>query len=301
MQVKTFSSSSTSASASWTTEDVISDRTVGSIDPGETVPMWSTLTDVVKQMLLATFYPTYVAPTYSLTANQANGQEIGTEVNLDLTLNFNRWSINWLRVWGVRQPATFQDFRAWIANEYIVDWTNLWLTNVKNINPYTLLNTQTFTGTVSFDEWPQPKDSNYDNYQTPLPAWTSPVQSRTITALYPYFWGKVSWWARPTRDQALIDSWNKVVASSTGTITINFNSVATDWLWFAIPSTSTSKTKWYVNPLNNGNIWAPTDLFDALELEVIDSPTLLWNGVEYKIYVSTFTTAVTDPIELRNS
>jgi hypothetical protein len=134
---------------------------------------------------------------------------------------------------------------------------------------------------------------------------TSPVTkiaTKTLTAIYPYFRGKVTGGARPTRDQALINSWTKVVASSTGTITIDYESWATDWLWFAIPATSTSKTVWYQNALNNGTIWSPSDLFDAPELADIDSPTVLWNWISYKIYVSTYQTAVTgDPLQMRNS
>ena len=62
----------------------------------------------------------------------------------------------------------------------------------------------------------------------------------------------------------MITSGTKVVAPSTGTITINFNSGATDRLWFAIPSSSTSKTKRYVDTINNGDIGvAPSDLRDT--------------------------------------
>jgi hypothetical protein len=92
-----------------------------------------------------------------------------------------------------------------------------------------------------------------------------------------------------------------VVASSTGTIIVDFNSSTDDWLWFAIPATSTSKTKWYVNALNNGNIGSGSDLFDAEQLVTIDSPDLYWNGIPYKIYVSTYKSEVSEPMELRNS
>jgi hypothetical protein len=129
----------------------------------------------------------------------------------------------------------------------------------------------------------------------------------TVSSIYPYFWGKVasggaaSGVNRPASNQALINSGTKVVASSTGTITIDFNSTSDDYIWFAIPSTSTSKTKWYISALNNGNIGGGSDLFPSATVLSIDSPTVLWNGVSYKIYISNYQTAATDPMELRNS
>jgi hypothetical protein len=154
--------------------------------------------------------------------------------------------------------------------------------------PVTYNETASILDTVTFSA----EVTNSDGYTS--------TNSKTLTALHPYFWGKVIG-ARPTRDQALIDSGNKVVASSTGTVIIDFNSSTDDWLWFAIPATSTSKTKWYVNALNNGNIGGGSDLFDAEQLVTIDSPDLYWNGIQYKIYVSTYKSEVSEPMELRNS
>jgi hypothetical protein len=133
----------------------------------------------------------------------------------------------------------------------------------------------------------------------------------TVSSIYPYFYGKVSSGGagaganRPTANQALINSGTKSVSSSTGTITITFNSTSDDYIWFAIPSTSTSKTKWYINDLNTGNIGGSVspagNLFPAFDSVSIDSPTVLWNGVLYKIYISNYQTAATLPMQLRNS
>ena len=67
---------------------------IGGVKAGETIPAGTTITDLVKNMFLDTFYPTYTAPSFSLTSNQANGQEIGKTVNLTLTFGFNKGSIN---------------------------------------------------------------------------------------------------------------------------------------------------------------------------------------------------------------
>ncbi|MEJ7644284.1 MAG: hypothetical protein WKF87_06795 [Chryseolinea sp.] len=135
--------------------------------------------------------------------------------------------------------------------------------------------------------------------------------NRSVTSLYPYFFGKVSSAGaapgdnRPVANQALIDAGTKVVGNSSGTISINFNSGSDDYIWFAIPATMASKTKWFVNTLNNGSIGGALspggNLFPAFDTEDIDSPTVLWAGIPYKIYVSNYQSAVTAPMELRNA
>lgn len=90
----------------------------------------------------------------------------------------------------------------------------------------------------------------------------APFQSGnfTVTSIYPVFYGKVASGGappganRPVANQALIDSGTKLVIPSTGTITLNFNTNADEYMWFAIPDSSPAKTKWFVNALNNGNI-----------------------------------------------
>jgi len=136
-------------------------------------------------------------------------------------------------------------------------------------------------------------------------------RNTTINSIYPYFYGKVasggspSGGNRPVANQALIDSGTKVVQNSGGTITVDFNSTPDDYIWFAIPNTSTSKTVWYVNALNTGLIGGAVNpggnLFPDFDLVSINSPDVLWNGVSYKIYISNFQSEVTDPMQLRNN
>lgn len=119
----------------------------------------------------------------------------------------------------------------------------------------------------------------------------------SVSTLYPYFFGKSL--TQPIINQSLINGGTKVVADSTGTITVNFNASG-EFLWFAIPNTSTSKTKWFVDALNNGNIGGISNLFGDLELVEIDSPTSLWSDVNYKIYISNYATTAGN-MQLRNS
>jgi hypothetical protein len=120
----------------------------------------------------------------------------------------------------------------------------------------------------------------------------------TVSSIYPYFYGKSS--SAITADQSLINSGTKVVASSNGTISITYNSASDEKIWFAIPSTSTSKTVWYVTALNNGSIGGAENFIGSLETVEIDSPSVLWSDVNYKIYIANYASAV-GVIEFRNS
>lgn len=276
------------------TTDITSEFDIGNIWVWDVLSTWTTFEQFVSALLTGTFYPTYVAPTYSLTANIANWLEIWSSVNLTLTFNYNRWQILGKVVWWIRQPATEQDKRWWLATNYTIAWTDMDLVNTKTINPYPLSATQTFSWTIDYAEWPQPKDSEWWDYQTPLPAW-SQTKTKTITAIHPYFRWVVAD-TSPTINQALISSGNKVVASSTWDITIDFNSLSNEFCWFAIPESSSAYDTWYVNALNNGTIWQPWDWFPTATIISVDSPDGYWTGVNYRVYVASYVSAVTDPV-----
>lgn len=127
-----------------------------------------------------------------------------------------------------------------------------------------------------------------------------------LTKLYPWFWGvessggAASGANRPTANQALIDSGTKVVASSSGTISVNFNSTSDDYLWFAIPTTSGLESAWYINALNNGSIGGAVSAGGNLfpDPDTVNIATANWAGVNYYIYISNYQTAVTSSMSL---
>lgn len=118
----------------------------------------------------------------------------------------------------------------------------------------------------------------------------------TTTAIYPIFYGKTN--SQPTANQALIDGGTKAIVSSTGTLNITFGASG-QYLWFAHPALNPTKTKWYVNALNNGNIGSISDLFNAPT--TVSITTVMWAGVSYKIYISNIPTTTSGNMELKNS
>ena len=124
--------------------------------------------------------------------------------------------------------------------------------------------------------------------------------SATYSFTLPWFYGTVNGWPKPTPWQSLIDNGIKLVQNSNGNINANFNSASTDWIWFAIPQWSTTKTSWFVDALNQWAIGWPSDLFWAEQIVSVDSPDTLWSSENYKFYISNFTTEVTQTMQLRN-
>jgi len=136
----------------------------------------------------------------------------------------------------------------------------------------------------------------------------SPVIS---TSIIPYFYGTVSSGGvgvgvnRPAATENLIKSGTLVSQSSTGTISINFNSSFDDYIFFAIPISSTAKTKWYVSVLNNGDIGGAVNvggnLFPDAEIVNVNLTNPLLGLTQYQVFISNYQVESASVIELKNS
>ena len=133
------------------------------------------------------------------------------------------------------------------------------------------------------------------------------TRNYTITSIYPYFYGTVASGGaapgvgRPAANQALIDTGTKVLLSSSGTITVPFNSLSDDYIWFAVPSSSPTKTSWYETALNNGAIGGSVSVAGNLfpDFDFLSVTTVKWAGVSYEVYISNFQTTA-NTLQLRN-
>lgn len=145
-----------------------------------------------------------------------------------------------------------------------------------------------------------------------------PQRTRTIESIYPWFFGRFDGGAvasgvnrpdpsNPTVAQSLLDNFEfKLIEKSNGTLTVfDFGSDSQDYIWIAVPATSTVKTRWYVNALDNGVIGgavsAGGNLFPTPVTVTVDEPEgSYWTGVQYRFYVSNKQLAATI-MEFRNS
>lgn len=132
---------------------------------------------------------------------------------------------------------------------------------------------------------------------------TDSASSPSITGIYPYYWGVSgsSLTASDVANEIQYGNPTKVVSSSTGTIAIVFGA-SNQYIWFAIPSTSTSKTVWYISALNSGSIGGASNLFGTESSQSMTSNAGYWSGVSYKVYISNYATSTgSDSMQLKNS
>ena len=280
------------------TTAVTSTTTVGAINAGDIIPAGTTIQELAELLLNKTFYPTFANPTFNLT-NNAGLREVGSSFNVTLTFNFNRGQILGKLDNGIWNPTMLQDYRAGIATSYLLNGVS-GSNNSASFNVTTILGNNNLNGSVTYATGVQPKDSKNNNYDNPLPSGTSPIQSTSFEGIYPYFYYKSTSPITPAIMQSAIANGQatKVLASSTGTITIPFAANG-EYIAVAYPSTSTTKTIWYVNALDNGEI--PGGLLGVANILPCNSPTNLWNNVNFKIHVSAGLITQTNPIQLKNS
>ena len=284
--------------SSETTSDITSTTTVGAINAGEIVPAGTNIQELTELLLNKTFYPTFVNPTFGLT-NNAGLREVGSSFNVTLTFNFNRGQILGKLDNGIWNPTMLQDYRAGVATSYLLNGVS-GSNNSSSFNVTTILGTNTLNGSVTYETGAQPKDSKNNNFDNPLPSGTSPIQSTSFEGIYPYFYYKSLSPITPAIMQSAIANGQatKVLASSTGTITIPFAANG-EYIAVAYPATSTTKTIWYVNALDNGEI--PGGLLGGVNTLPCNSPTNLWNNINFKIHVSAGLITQANPIQLKNS
>ena len=130
--------------------------------------------------------------------------------------------------------------------------------------------------------------------------------SRNVSkcSLYPVYYGKLTSGVRPTPDNTLITTGciAKPAVNSTSTVTVSFNSAANEYTWLAIPSTSTSKTCWYVNALDNGDINnQPSDKYPDEQIVSVTSAEGCWSSINYKVYMSGAVGEISAAMQFRNS
>ena len=280
------------------TSNVTSTTTVGAINAGDIIPAGTNIQKLTELLLNKTFYPTFVNTTFGLT-NNAGLREVGSSFNVTLTFNFNRGQILGKLDNGIWNPTMLQDYRAGTATSYLLNGVS-GSNNSASFNVTTILGNNPLSGSVTYGVGVQPKDSKNNNYDNPLPSGTSPIQSTSFEGIYPYFYYKSTSPITPEIMQSAIANGQatKVLASSTGTITIPFAANG-EYIAVAYPATSTTKTIWYVNALDNGDI--PGGLLGAANTLPCNSPTNLWNNVHFKIHVSEGLITQTNPIQLKNS
>ena len=151
------------------TADLPVTETVGGVTSGTTYLQGTPLEDIFKDMLNPVKYPSFTAPSASITATGAKLLEVGGTLATIMTITFSRGAIS---------PAYgTSGFRSGEATGYSLNGGTAQSGNTFSV---TVTEAQkTYQGTVNYAAGEQPKDSTGADYDSPLPAGS--VNSNTIT------------------------------------------------------------------------------------------------------------------------
>lgn len=171
--------------------DYTTNITVGGIASGTSIAKTDLLADIVKQMLVTVYYPTFTNPSASLTYSASTNVEVKSTLAATTgTVTYNAGAIT---LQGVKQNN-----RGGAATKYY--FTTSGADSDQSMNnttgtfsvPALTRSTKgsiTITGKVDYAQGPQPKDSTGANYSTPLPA-GSVTATKTVNFIQAFFYGK---------------------------------------------------------------------------------------------------------------
>lgn len=151
------------------TNPLTTTKQVGGVNVGTTYQANTKLEKIIRDILAPVLYPSFTAPSVSLSGSGAKLLETGATLAVTLTATFNRGAIN---------PAYgTSGYRAGAATGYALNGGTSQAGNT--FNQTVSASNKSFTVTASYAAGEQPKDSNGDNYSSPLPAGS--VTSAAVT------------------------------------------------------------------------------------------------------------------------
>lgn len=174
-----------------TTKAITAAVEVGGIDVGTSYPVGTDLEDILSDMLEPTLYPSFTAPSASLTYGANQYYAVGGTVSaLTATVALNRGTINpAYGTSGYRSGAAsgYAISTSGADTEYSDTSTSSGSFSVPTLTRATK-GTIVVTGTASYAAGEQPKDSKGGDYDSPLAA-GSVTATKTLTFIQPYYYG----------------------------------------------------------------------------------------------------------------
>ena len=306
--------------------------------PAQTVATWETrsVNQILGDILFPTVLPTYTVPTLTLSFAPALasvyevGQSLSTVVTLSAVKNdagdfSGSFSIARSGESGSSShasapvqgsaPDVSSQFTYPNPNNPNKSWVKTWAQNLS-----LAFGTTSWIGTATqgyaagaakknnkgIDDTRSPALRSANAPQTSSETFSSATVN--ANAIYPWFWGKSS--SLPTKASIATaiasGTTNRNLATANGTLGITF-AATNEFIWFALPTGASTKTKWYVNETNQGSIEA-TGLFAlAGTTQAVNAPLFSpetvrrWNGVQYQIYISNFATTTSGAMQIRET
>ena len=256
------------------------------------------IVQVLNMILFPPVPASYTPPTLTLSINDSSLRAVGLTFTPVLTLTYTK---------NDSGTASGYTFDRTVPSPAITPLYSTISTSNSATTSQNLYTTQptsfTWTGTNSHISG----DQKFDTYgnPTPIPAsvqannnMVSSPSSVSVQTIWPYFYGKVNQ-TFTNITPAQIVAGTEVLAQSSGNISVNFGTLATEKGFLAIPQSQGSQTtatylSWIdsVNTNNKENI--PGTLFNGSPFLVSNVP---YNGLfhTYSVYFFTYSTATQGP------
>jgi hypothetical protein len=255
---------------------VRADMTVGAITGGQVVPGTYSVEQFAEALITRIFEPTFVAPSMYLTSNLPSIVESGT-VGVIVTSTLNRGQIVGALVNDVWSVSAIQDFRCGPATSYSTTINTTTLTaNPANFTASVIQDgANTFTGTINFEDGPQPRNNRNKPYSTPFES-SFVINYLTIMGRRRAFYGVDNAATSSAEIRSLANSYLNPSNGTTFAITIPAGSVN---VVFAYPS-----------GLRNVNSVKYVEGLNAEVKEIFTQTTVQVEGLsgytptEYKVY-----------------
>lgn len=305
---------------------------VGGIPAGTTVAQLTgkTFVEFVDDLLFPVVLPTYTIPTISISGSPSGTHEIGET----LIPNINVYGIKndagaFTQIRILRSGSAVQTNTSFTISGESDIASQFGFIDPNNPNyRYTIPTPYTTPYIIPYSSYPVtitysadsnygaglPKKDNKGDFDTRTPAVRSTsapqaagtnfaASTSTVTAIFPYFWGTSV--TLPTNvsiaTQISSGGANKVLSSASSTLTIPYNMGAGTYLyiWVAYFENYTTKTKWYVTPLDAGDI--DNSFITTAVTSPVNSPNGYWTALNFKMHWSVYPTEQNGNFEFRNS
>lgn len=309
--------------------DAVTSVEVGGSPAGVPASTWKTrnLVEVLDSILFPDVPPTYTIPTISIGGISSQVVEVGDTIVSNITASATK-----------NDAGAFTQLRVLRNGSPLFTDVTLTSSAAGNVPPqfgYNDPNNPNFSYSISPTPYTDtyvipgvgttiytvdgdynsglPKQNNkgvFDTRPAAVRSFSAPQLGDTnftsssivYTAIYPYFWGVSA--SAPSAASIAADIaaglTNQVLSSAAGTIVISFGA-SSQYLWFAVQSAYPAKTRWYVDPLNQGDIGGASNLFNTPITQSVNSPNFYWSGINFEIYISNYQTSTFGTMELRNS
>lgn len=130
-----------------------------------------------------------------------------------------------------------------------------------------------------------------------IQAGTVESETKIITGIIPWFWKSFA--ELPDISTLSLSTFNKVIGSSLETVKMDMDKNFTH-IVVVVPSSSPEKNKWFVTEPSQGYIGNLSPINSPV-LKTLSSPSNLWSGKDFNVYITNYQTSIKPTLELRNN